>query len=188
MSLRAIAQLTGVIRERHPDAPIVLLGHSWGSLMAQILIGTGCAPAFVACTLFIATRFPAERFAAFCDQVLPGGPRSFANSSGIFLGGAFHFDLARPGAALYGVAPVAGQPNPMRPVIRLEGKVPHISIEGEDRQLKSAYARRVIPLCGVSLESMRTHPDGFPRYRDKPGLSATVDVDIRTAKADAHHG
>ncbi|MBS0551912.1 MAG: alanine racemase, partial [Proteobacteria bacterium] len=48
---------------------------------------------------------------------------SLANSSGIFLGPDYHFDLVRPGAALYGVAPVAGQPNPLRPVIRLQGKV-----------------------------------------------------------------
>jgi alanine racemase len=55
--------------------------------------------------------------------VLPDAPASFANSSGIFLGRDYHFDLARPGAALYGVAPVAGQPNPMRPVIRLQGRI-----------------------------------------------------------------
>ncbi len=54
---------------------------------------------------------------------LPGVRGSLANSSGIFLGDAYHFDLVRPGAALYGVAPVAGQPNPLRPVIRLQGKV-----------------------------------------------------------------
>jgi len=56
-------------------------------------------------------------------QRLPAARASLANSSGIFLGSDFHFSLARPGAALYGVAPVAGQPNPMRPVIRLQGKV-----------------------------------------------------------------
>jgi alanine racemase len=54
---------------------------------------------------------------------LPGVSASLANSSGVFLGGDYHFDLARPGAALYGVAPVAGQANPMRQVIRLQGKV-----------------------------------------------------------------
>lgn len=54
---------------------------------------------------------------------LPGVRCSLANSSGIFLGEAYHFDLVRPGAALYGVAPVAGQPNLLRPVIRLQGKV-----------------------------------------------------------------
>jgi alanine racemase len=50
----------------------------------------------------------------------PGLRCSLANSSGIFLGPDWHFDLLRPGAALYGVAPVINQPNPMRPVIRLQ--------------------------------------------------------------------
>ncbi|MGH7191081.1 MAG: alanine racemase, partial [Acetobacteraceae bacterium] len=31
--------------------------------------------------------------------------------------------LARPGAALYGINPTPGQPNPMRPVLRLRGRV-----------------------------------------------------------------
>ena len=63
--------------------------------------------------------------------------------------------------------------------IRLDNNVPHIAIEPEGRQLKSRYARRRIPLCGVSLEAMRAHPQGFPRYRDKPGLSATVNKFLR---------
>ena len=50
-------------------------------------------------------------------------PASLANSSGIFLGADFHFDLARPGAALYGVAPQPGVPNPMTQVVRLQGKI-----------------------------------------------------------------
>lgn len=54
---------------------------------------------------------------------LPLARASLANSSGIFLGADYHFDLVRPGAALYGVAPVAGQPNPMQPVLRLRSKV-----------------------------------------------------------------
>jgi alanine racemase len=54
----------------------------------------------------------------------PAGARaSFANSSGVFLGRDYHFDLARPGAALYGLRPQAGVPNPLRPVVRLQGKI-----------------------------------------------------------------
>jgi alanine racemase len=48
---------------------------------------------------------------------------SLAASSGIFLGRGYLFDLVRPGAALYGIAPVTGRPNPLRPVIRLQSKV-----------------------------------------------------------------
>jgi alpha-beta hydrolase superfamily lysophospholipase len=34
----AVYQLTGIIREAHPDLPIILLGHSWGSFLAQMLV------------------------------------------------------------------------------------------------------------------------------------------------------
>ncbi|MBK1889886.1 alanine racemase [Undibacterium sp. 14-3-2] len=56
-------------------------------------------------------------------QLLPSAGGSLANSSGIFLGPDFHFDLARPGAALYGIAPVAGQENPLFPVAYLQGRI-----------------------------------------------------------------
>ncbi|TPJ29046.1 alanine racemase [Mesorhizobium sp. B2-7-2] len=56
-------------------------------------------------------------------RMLPAASASLANSSGIFLGPAYHRDLARPGAALYGVNPTPAAPNPMLPVIRLQAKV-----------------------------------------------------------------
>jgi alanine racemase len=55
--------------------------------------------------------------------LLPAWPFSLANSSGIFLGPDFASDLARPGAALYGINPTPGQPNPMRSVVRLMVRV-----------------------------------------------------------------
>lgn len=63
------------------------------------------------------------RFAEAAARIVPGVPRSFANSSGIFLGGGFSSDLARPGCALYGINPTPGQPNPMRQVVRLEAEL-----------------------------------------------------------------
>lgn len=66
------------------------------------------------------------------------------------------------------------------PQICLDGNVPHISIEPVVRQLKSANARRVIPLCGISLKAMCARPDGFPRYWDSSAsLSATVNKYLR---------
>lgn len=62
------------------------------------------------------------RFAAVCAG-LPPAPRSIANSSGIFLGPAFASDLARPGAALYGINPLPGEPNPMRRAVLLRARV-----------------------------------------------------------------
>ncbi|MBN9216465.1 MAG: alanine racemase [Mesorhizobium sp.] len=55
--------------------------------------------------------------------MLPEAPASLANSSGIFLGPHYRYDLARPGAALYGINPTPGEPNPMLPVVRLQAKV-----------------------------------------------------------------
>jgi alanine racemase len=52
-----------------------------------------------------------------------GVPASLANSSGIFLGDSAHWDMARPGAALYGINPTPGQANPMRSVVELTGRI-----------------------------------------------------------------
>lgn len=48
-----------------------------------------------------------------------GLPTCFANSSGIFLGPDYHFELLRPGVALYGANPTPGKPNPMQTVVSL---------------------------------------------------------------------
>jgi alanine racemase len=61
-----------------------------------------------------------ERAAIAIKQVFPAVRLSLANSSGIFLGGEWHFDLVRPGASLYGVNPQPEQTNPMRQVIHLQ--------------------------------------------------------------------
>jgi alanine racemase len=67
----------------------------------------------------------AQQLALFRDARahLPMGRASFANSSGVFLSPDYHFDLARPGVALYGVNPTPGSPNPMAQVVRLKAKI-----------------------------------------------------------------
>ncbi|MEO8715648.1 MAG: alanine racemase [Acetobacteraceae bacterium] len=62
-----------------------------------------------------------RRFAAIRAH-FPGIPHSLANSSAVFLPG-FGSNLARPGAALYGINPTPGRPNPMRPAVRLTARV-----------------------------------------------------------------
>ena len=64
----------------------------------------------------------AARFARACAS-LPKLKRSFANSSGLFLGSDYASDLSRPGCALYGINPTPGAPNPMRQVLQLEAPV-----------------------------------------------------------------
>lgn len=56
-------------------------------------------------------------------RLLPPAPLSLANSAGILLGKAYHYDLVRPGIALYGANPVPGTKNPMQPVVALSARV-----------------------------------------------------------------
>lgn len=50
---------------------LTALAHSYGLLLlGQVLIGVGCAPAFLVCTVFIARHLPPRRFAAVSGLVL----------------------------------------------------------------------------------------------------------------------
>ncbi|MFE0754282.1 alanine racemase [Inquilinus sp. NPDC058860] len=93
---------------------------------------------------------------------LPQAPASLANSSGIFLGADFHYDMARPGAALYGLAPVAGAANPLRPVVWLQARVVQIrTIEAGDGVGYGLTWRAEGParIATVAVG----YADGFPR-------------------------
>ena len=63
-----------------------------------------------------------QRFEAVRAQ-LPGWHASFANSSGVFLGPGYWHDELRPGAALYGINPVPGRPNPLAQPVRLQAPI-----------------------------------------------------------------
>jgi alanine racemase len=60
------------------------------------------------------------------SAAFPNAAKSLANSAGVFLGPDFHFDLTRPGIALYGGRAVQAGPNPMEPVVYLYGRVAQI--------------------------------------------------------------
>jgi alanine racemase len=67
-------------------------------------------------------RIQLERFVGARRRV-PDLSASIAASSGLFLGTEYHLDFVRPGAALYGVNPQPGTPNPMRQIVRLNGRI-----------------------------------------------------------------
>lgn len=106
----------------------------------------------------------------------PMGRASFANSSAIFLGGDYHFDLCRPGIALYGGNPTPNATNPMRRVITLQSRILQVrkiaagDVVGYGATFRASNTLRVatVPLgyadgyhrmlsnCGL------THIDGIP--------------------------
>lgn len=55
--------------------------------------------------------------------MLPSAPASLANSGGVFLSPDYHYDLVRPGIALFGGRAHIGRPNPMHPVVTLSAKI-----------------------------------------------------------------
>ncbi len=62
------------------------------------------------------------RFESICAG-FPHARRSLLNSAGMFLGPAYGNDLARPGAALYGLNPTPWAANPMQRVVRLNARI-----------------------------------------------------------------
>jgi len=63
-----------------------------------------------------------ERFDAIRTS-FPAVPASLANSSAVFLGPGFRYDLVRPGAALYGINPQPGHHNPLRQAVSLDARI-----------------------------------------------------------------
>jgi alanine racemase len=95
-------------------------------------------------------------------HLFSGVPASLANSSGIFLGSQFQFDLVRPGAALYGVNPTPESDNPMQPVVDLKARIVQIrNVERGDSVGYSAIwtARRPTRLAIVAAG----YADGYFR-------------------------
>lgn len=71
-----------------------------------------------------------ERFERL-RALVPAAPASLANSSAVFLGPSYHYQMCRPGVALYGVNPTPGRANPMAPVVTLEAPILQVHEAGE---------------------------------------------------------
>jgi alanine racemase len=82
----------------------------------------------LACAEALNHPLNAKQLATFREiaSLFTGVPASLSNSSGIYLGPHFQFDLVRPGAALYGVNPTPEADNPMQPVAELKARIVQI--------------------------------------------------------------
>lgn len=57
------------------------------------------------------------------SPLLPNSARSLAASDGLMLGRDYHYDLVRPGYALYGGQAFGGGPTPVEPVVQVHAKI-----------------------------------------------------------------
>src|SRR6202047_5611979 len=118
----------------------------------------------LACAESLNHPLNARQLATFREiaSLFSGVPASLSNSSGIFLGCAFQFDLVRPGAALYGVNPTPEADNPMQPVVDLKARI--VQMRNVERGESVGYgaiwtARRPTKLAIVSAG----YADGYFR-------------------------
>ena len=108
---------------------------------------------------------------------LPGAKGSLAASSAIFLGPDHHFDLVRPGAALYGVNPIPGAPNPMRQAVRLDGRV--LQVRHVDRGEGVGYgASRTCGNPSKIVTVATGYADGYLRALSNRGSARIAGHDV----------
>ncbi len=105
----------------------------------------------------------------------PLGPASLANSSGIFLGAGYHYDLVRPGAALYGVNPTPGQPNPMQEVVRLRGSILQVREIDTPRSVGYGATHRVTGPRRIATVPVG-YADGYLRSLSGQGVGCLAGV------------
>jgi alanine racemase len=126
--------------------------------------GISLVMSHLACAESLNHPMNAKQLASFREiaSLFTGVPASLSNSSGIYLGGPFLFDMVRPGAALYGVNPTPEADNPMQPVVDLKARV--LQIRDVERGETVGYggiwtARRPTRLAIVSAG----YADGYFR-------------------------
>lgn len=108
----------------HVDTGMNRLGLSFEALGGMDFSGldVACVMSHLACAEIKDHPLNALQLARFREARarFPKAAASLANSSGVFLGPDYHFDLLRPGVALYGGNPHERGPNPMKPVVNLQ--------------------------------------------------------------------
>ena len=110
-------------------------------------------------------------------QRLPAAPASLANSAAMLLGPAYHYDLTRPGIALYGGAALSRVPNPMKPVVRLLARILQVRdlVPGDTVGYGAAFeTRRAARIATLALG----YADGYSRHlsgtTQQPGPIALI--------------
>ena len=120
-----------------------------------------------------------DRFRAIgaaIGNAFPNARASLANSAGTFLGPDYHFDLVRPGIALYGHDPHYAHTAPrVRPVAKLEARLGRIATvePGESVGYGGAATCDVARRIGVVLAG---YADGIPRALYRAGRPLEVVV------------
>ena len=109
-----------------------------------------------------------------------GIPASLANSSGVFLGGLAHFDMVRPGYALYGGNPTPGATNPMHPVVDLKARIVQVRTIARGETVGYGAAWTALRQARVAIISAG-YADGY--LRAASGIEAKAGAEMLIGEA-----
>jgi alanine racemase len=113
--------------------------------------------------------------AEMAKKYFPTIKTSLANSSGVFLGDEYHFDLVRVGAALYGVNPQPLQQNKLTQVIQL--KLPVLQVRVTDCPVTVGYGATEAAGAGIRLAVVAGgYADGIHRSLGLRPLGMVDDI------------
>ncbi len=105
---------------------------------------------------------------------LPLARASIAASSGLFLGAAYHLDLVRAGAAIFGINPTPERPNPMAQVIRLQAKILQVRVVDSPQTVGYGATHRVTLPTKVATVAAG-YADGYARSLGSLGIAYIED-------------
>jgi alanine racemase len=104
-----------------------------------------------------------------------GVEASLSASAGIFLGADYHFDLTRPGIALYGGEAVNGVANPMRPVATTEARILQIRSAKAGETVSYGGSHRLSRDSRLAVASVG-YADGYMRNLSGAGVPLRTSV------------
>ena len=152
--------MTGAEVERLLAAPGLLDAFEPTLLMSHLACGDEPAHPLNAIQI---ERFEGAR------RRLPAMPASLANSAGTLAHPESHYDLIRPGIALYGGRAVEGRSNPMKPIVRLYARIAQVRDIEADTNV--SYGATQVIKAGSRLATVTVgYADGYFRH-----LGATDD-------------
>lgn len=112
------------------------------------------------------------------QSILPDGiGRSLAASDGLMLGKAYHYDLVRPGYALYGGQAFRGGPTPVKPVVGVQARILQVRDVAPGETVGYAASWRATRPSRIAILAAG-YADGFMRSGSSPGAHDGAVVEI----------
>ena len=105
----------------------------------------------------------------------PAAPATLSNSGGILLGQAYHFDLVRPGIALYGGNPLAQGPNSFSEVVQLQTRIVQVREIDSPQAVGYGATHRVAGPCRIATVPVG-YADGYLRSLSNRGTAFVAGV------------